>query len=114
MIHFTVESNADYNIYIEILSSVIDIQIKYRTHSTQWFTEKYLLDKLVNWKIVVINTFKLYESNKIRLDPTGRRVKKCLDNDFTKVNRKKDCTGSRNIQNLFAESKLFVMDNMTK
>lgn len=45
MIHFSVESNADDNICIEILSSVIDIQIKYRTHSIHWFTEKYLLDK---------------------------------------------------------------------
>lgn len=45
MIYYTVESNADYNICSEILSSVIDIQIKYRTHSIHWFTENNLMDK---------------------------------------------------------------------
>lgn len=48
---------------LKILSSVIDIKIKYR---------RFIIP--VNSKSVVINTIKIYESNKIGLRPMGRTM----------------------------------------
>lgn len=56
---------------LKILKSVIDIKIKYRRFITS-----------LNSKTVVINTIKIYESNKIGLHPRAERcVKKSYDSE---------------------------------